>query len=311
MTIKPGDQFGPYTIDRSLSKEGGMSQVFLASNSEDRKWKAALKVQLAEGENSATFQDLLHQEVNTLKTLRHPGIVHIYPLHIDGRAAYRARAYNLRNQPWYFAMEYLGEKTLDKQMDKVKKLPLEWGIEFFYQLLLIVDYIHQRGYAHCDLKPQNIFLRQPPDSGVRPMPILVDFGSAVDVDKGIHQLTASLRYSAPEVLTSLERQDIHPGSIQPQKVDIWALGAILFEILTGNPMVSGRRRNVITTTVIRGEFDRIVERRKDNHIALDSLDTVLSKMISHDPQQRPSTQTLIKAIEERIPSIGPPRILAK
>lgn len=308
MSIRTGEQLGQYTLEKRLSNSGGTAEIFLAKDTRNPNLKAAIKIQLANDDNRSVYQNLLNQEVEVLQALRHPGIVHLYPLEIDGRIHHIARATQSTQKPWYFAMQYLGPSTLADHLKKLGDLPLEWGIELFYQILIIVDYIHQKGYAHCDLKPPNIFLRYPPEPSFHPMPVLADFGSATRITEGIHQLTASLRYSPPEVLLAMERHDVNLDHIQSDKVDIWALGAILFEIVTGRPLVKARQRQEITTTIIRGEFDRIANRRHDKHPGLQSLDKVLARMINQDPDQRPPIALIIRAIEEHIASLRPPRI---
>ncbi len=308
MSTLTGEQLGQYTLEKRLSSPGGMAQIFLAKDTRNPNLKAAIKIQLANNDNRSVYQDLLNQEVEVLRVLRHPSIVHLYPLEIDGCIHRIARAAQLTHKPWYFAMQYLGPFTLADHLKKISDLPLEWGIELFYQILITIDYMHQKGYAHCDLKPPNIFLRYPPEPSFYPMPILADFGSATRITEGIHQLTASLRYSPPEVLLAMERHDVNWDHIQPDKVDIWALGAILFEIVTGRPLVKARQRQEITTTIIRGEFDQIANQRRDKHPGLQSLDKVIARMISQDPDQRPPIAHIIRAIDEHIASVRPPRI---
>ena len=308
MKIKNGDQIGPYTIRKTLSESGGMSQVFLANDTERPLYTAAIKVQLAHDDNRATFQDLLRQEADILRHLRHPGIVRIYPLRMDSRVAYVARAYNHPNQPWYYAMEHIQRgNSLDHYRKEIKDYPVIWIVELFYQLLTVVQYIHKNGYAHGDLKPQNIMLRHKPATNEVPMPVLIDFGSATNVKEGIKQLSASIRYSAPEIVRALDRRDMPPHEIvrYPRKADIWALGAIFFEMLTGRPLIDQKRPREITTTILQGELDTIRSLNEDVH---QSLDTLLSKMLCRKPEDRPTIKVLIQAIEERIFSVRPPRI---
>ena len=311
MLLKKGDLLGSYEIIDLLSSSGGMSQVFLGRSLANKELEVAIKVHEVDDENSDVYENLLHEEVEILKSLRHPGIVHIYPLYVDGRFVYTARAHNHPGQPWYFAMEYLGRNnTLADYRQEIKICSVEWGIELFYQLLIIVDYLHRLGYAHYDLKPHNIFLRQSPHNRLRPMPVLADFGTIIKAHRGVNQPVASLRYSAPEVIYAL-RGDIKFSNVQPQKTDIWALGAIFFEILTGEMLINVTGgKDAITTSIIKGEFDKIAAKRDQKHPALDSLDTVLSRMVNSDPEKRPGTGTLIRAVEERILSICPPRIPA-
>jgi len=310
MKFKDGDIVGPYTINKTLSNAGGMSQVLLAHDTERPSYRAALKIQLAHDDNRATFQDLLQQEADFLYKLRHPGIIRIYPLRLDSRTVVNAaRAYNHPNKPWYYAMEHIGHDgdTLDHYSKEIKKFPIEWIVELFYQLLVVVQYIHKSGYAHGDLKPQNIMLRRKPAVNEIPMPILIDFGSAANVQDGIRQLSASIRYSSPEIVLALDRSDIPPHQLvrHPRKADIWALGAIFFELLTGRPLIDRRRTKDITTTILQGQLDTI---RSLNQEAHPSLDMLLNKMLATKPEDRPPIKVLIQALEERIHSVRPPRI---
>ena len=306
MPFNSGDQIGSYAIEKQLSDSGGMSGVYLAHDMSRPAHKAALKIQLSDGRNSVAFQDILRYETSILSKLHHPGVVHIYPMRINRRISYTARAIEYEGQPWYYAMEYLGEDTLESNIEKIgTKYSLSWNLELFYQLVIIVHYMHEMGYAHCDLKPQNIFLRYPPKENNVPIPVLVDFGSATPIEK-MRRLTASIRYSAPEILLSLERSDVRSqAQLFPPKVDIWALGAILFEILTGRPLFNQTRKNAITTTILSGKLQSVREIRPDMHPSIDKL---LTQMLKQNPQERPTTAQLIQALDERMYVARLPRI---
>ena len=310
MKFSKGGTVGPYTIGRTLSDAGGMSQVLLAYDTERPSYSAALKVQLVNNDNKVAFQDLLQEESEILRHLRHSGIIRIYPLRLDLRTiSYVARAYDYQNKPWYYAMEHIGGDggTLDYYSKEIRKMPIEWIVELFYQILVVVQYIHKNGYAHGDLKPQNIMLRRKPMLNEIPTPVIIDFGSATDVRKGVRQLSASIRYSAPEIITALDRRDIPPHNLvrYPRKADVWALGAIFFELLTGRPLIDQKRPAEITTTILHKQLDKI----RDINPTIDpSLDKLLDVMLSRKPEARPPTKELIRAIEERIYSVRPPRI---
>lgn len=310
MKFKKGDCIGPFTVSKTLSEAGGMSQVLLAYDTERPSHTAAIKIQLTENDNKSTFQDLLQQEADFLYQLRHPGIIRIYPLRLDERTVVNAaRAYNYPGKPWYYAMEHIGKEggTVDHYSKEIRKFPVEWTVELFYQILIVVQFLHKSGYVHGDLKPENIMLRYKPVVNEVPMPILIDFGSAATVKDGIRQLSASIRYAPPEVVLALDRRDIRPHELvrDPRKVDVWSLGAIFFELLTGRPLIDRKRSIDITTTILQGELDTIRSLNADVH---PSLDTLLSRMLSRKPEDRPAIKVLIQAIEERIYSVRPPRI---
>lgn len=283
-----------------------MSKIFLVQDTE-RRYRAVVKVSLTKDENSTIQQDMLRRETLVLTKLRHPGIVRIFPLPIGRYMTYTARALTHPDKPWFYAMEYLGHGSLGDLATVIAgKYPLMWTIELFYQLVTTVHFMHQNRFAHCDLKPQNILFRYSPDPRQTPVVVLVDFGS-VAPNFQIEQLTASVRYSPPEVLLALKRSDLDlsDAGIQADKVDIWGLGVILFEIITGRPLFHQKLRDSITTTILRGEIELMRKYRLEVH---DSLDFLLTKMLEKDPGKRPTTGQIIEALEERIESIRPPRI---
>lgn len=306
MSIKKGDQLGNFTIEKPLSQTSGMSTVYLAHVTDRPQYKAAIKVNLTDQDHSHTYQDLVRRETVFLTQMRHPNIVRIFPLELNGIVAYIARAPNHPHSPWYYAMEYLPHGSLENQIKTVSKYPLLWQIELFYQLVIAVHYMHQKGYAHCDLKPQNILFRYPLNAKEIPIPVLIDFGSIAQNNQ-IEQLTASVRYSAPEVLMHLQRKEIPLRSLIAEKIDVWALGAILFEILTGRPLYNQEHKSEITTTILRGEIQSVKSYRPE---VSDHVDTLLTLILQPNPTKRLKTANVIEAIEELIPTVRPPRLFS-
>jgi eukaryotic-like serine/threonine-protein kinase len=304
-TMKKGDLLEPYLIERPLSNDGGMSEVYLAFHRQASHLKVALKLQRTDDQNGLAYQDLLRHEAETLAKLRHPGIVRILPLQeLNRRVVHIARASHLPQYPWYFAMEYLGDKTLHDELPKLERLPLVGVIHLFYEILLVVHYLHHNHLAHCDIKPRNIFLRHPPAPD-RPtaQPVLVDFGGAVSTVHRISRPVGTLKYSPPEMVVAMHRPDtVSLQAIQPDKVDIWALGALLFELIIGEPLVTAQQPTAITSSIVRGMIDAKIsgrkERNREDDALVRSLDVLLDKMLSYEPQMRPSTDQLIRALEK-------------
>ena len=301
MAIRPKDRIDSFVIKGLLSDGGGMSNVYLAYLADNPKRQAALKISLTS--NAAAFSDLLRDETRILSQLRHPGIVHVYSQDVRGKPAYAMKAITHPERPWYYAMEYVPGESLEQAMKKIKRFPLEWKIELFYQVLITINYMHKMGYGHCDLKPANIILRHTPRADEKPLPVLVDFGSASPVSQ-IKEKIATIRYASPEIIEAMADSNPHAHvGIRADKLDMWELGVLLYEIVTGEPLFTGTQ-NRIKTTILRGGVKRMKSRGGTNR----NLDKLLTIMLRKNPDDRPSTDSIIKAIEERISSVRPPRI---
>lgn len=302
MSVNKGDLLEPYIVEKALSDDGGMSEVYLGYHYQHPRHKVAIKVQRTDQKNAHAFQDLLRQEADILTRLRHPGIVRILPLHeLNRRLVHIARAHNIRNQPWYFAMEYLGDKTLGDNIPRIKRMPLLNILQLFYEILLVVDFLHHNYQAHCDLKPQNIFLRHDPSTtGEYMQPVLVDFGGSTSTAKRIARPVGTLRYSPPELVVAMNRPDtVNLQAIQPDKIDVWSLGAVLFEMLLGHPLIPEKLPHDITSSIVSGMIDyQISNRRNEDRSALRSVDILLGRMLSNEPDKRPSTNKLLMGLEK-------------
>lgn len=305
----------------------GMAQVFRASRRDEPEKVVALKMSKTSldlsGDSSElrqryqsdrnAFLDLIRREAEVLSELIHPGIVRVHPMDMisnPGTITFSAKALEILEHPWYFVMEYVEGQTLAQHLeDKTfKSYPMLWKLELFYQILMIVNYIHERGYAHCDLKPENIILRGSPHMNTAPQPVLIDFGTVSQRDQLTTDPAVTIAYGAPEMLRLMyttdpqERQRLR-DTIIPQKLDIWALGVILFEIMTDDPFVTGEDHHQITT-ILNHSFKRI---RDLNGAAPENLDRFLEKLLARDPRYRPPANQLMQAIDFRI--AAPPRII--
>ena len=205
----PKEQFGPYRAVRFLGR-GGMSAVYLAERIDGRfDNTVAIKVMAAHLAGS-DFRRRFETEGEFLAALRHPNITSLFDggLSSDGHP--------------YLAIEYVEGEALDAYCDR-RKLTLEARLGLFLQVAEAVEYAHRNLILHRDLKPANILVNN--QGQVK----LLDFGTA-SLLSGAANVTATRarmltpRYASPEQLRG-ERPGV--GG------DIFSLGVILYELLTG------------------------------------------------------------------------------
>lgn len=306
MDIKPGTIIANYCkIERRISQDGGMALVYLATKLTDPKLKLVVKFARTGNDGPSHEDKLLERESTLLQKWdwRHPGIVRLYPIERDDSdAVYRLKALQVKNDPYFIVMEFLRGETLDKNIPAIKSYPLEWKLELFYQILQAVSFMHQKGYGHRDIKPANIVFRIPTSPDQIPQPVLIDFALAcLDSDGSeIVKSSYTLEYVSPERFLSSTGM-VKDMPLFARESDIWSLGVMFYEIITGEHLFKGSERS-IRTTLIEGTFKSKIQ---DIYQARPMLSKFARWMLQEDPKKRPAIKELIYAIEETFP---PPRI---
>ena len=207
-------QVGPYRILRSLG-EGGMGTVYLAVREEPFQQYVALKIVRA-GLGSPEVLRRFEQERQILASLSHPGIARL----LDGDVTDDGLP--------YFAMEYVEGRPLTAYADE-HRLPIDERMRLFRAACDAVHYAHQNLILHRDLKPSNILVT--PEGTVK----LLDFGIAKLLNPNLSPSAMPVTRTALRVMT--------PEYASPEQVrgeplstasDVYALGVILYELLTGH-----------------------------------------------------------------------------
>jgi serine/threonine-protein kinase len=202
-----------YRIERELGA-GGMGAVYEATNLILQK-RVALKVMGGAFTAQADAVERFFREAMSASRVRHPAIVEIYD------AGWHDGA------PW-MTMELLDGESLADRLERRGPLSLGEVKQIFPPVLSALDAVHAQGIVHRDLKPDNIFLERLPDG--RTQPKLLDFGIAKTED-GLNKLTATgavmgtAHYLAPE-------QARDSSTVDP-RTDLYALGVVLYEVLSG------------------------------------------------------------------------------
>jgi len=183
----------------------------------------------------------------------------------------------------YMIMEYLDGGDLAALVDQRGKLPIEEAVDFALQALEALAEAHAAGIVHRDLKPSNLVLTRRPDGS--PHIKVVDFGISkhhgIDAPSGAgaitstQQLLGSPSYMSPEQITS-------PKSVDA-RADIWSLGALLHELLTGTLPFQGETLGAIMAQILGQSPPRLRELRPD---APAGLEKVLRRCMARDPAAR-------------------------
>ncbi|HEX9166159.1 MAG TPA: serine/threonine-protein kinase, partial [Gemmatimonadales bacterium] len=215
-----------YRLERELGA-GGMATVYLAHDLRHQR-QVALKVLKPELAAVIGGERFLH-EIRTTANLQHP---HILPLFDSGTVEGTV----------FYVMPYVEGESLRDRLAREKQLPIPDAVRIAREVAAALDYAHRHGVIHRDIKPENILL---PDGQA----LVADFGIALAASSaGGSRMTESgmslgtPRYMSPE--QAMGEHDITPRS------DVYALGCVLYEMLTGDPPFTGSTAQAIIAQII-------------------------------------------------------------
>jgi serine/threonine-protein kinase len=251
-----------YVIEQELGA-GGMATVYLAHDAKHNR-KVALKVLRPELAAMIGAERFL-QEIEVTANLQHP---HILPLHDSGEA----------DSFLYYVMPYVEGETLRAKVDREKQLGIDDAVEITRSVAAALDYAHRKGVIHRDIKPENVLMHDG-------QPLIADFGIALAVSHaGGSRLTetglsiGTPHYMSPEQAMGDRELDA--------RSDVYSLGAMLYEMLAGDPPYMGNTAQAIVAKVITEKAPPVTVARDTvpGHVA-----AAISKALNKLPADRFST----------------------
>ena len=249
-----------YKIIKSIG-EGGMANVYLAYDTILER-EVAVKILRGDLSDDEKFIRRFQREANSASSLRHPNVVEMYDVGED-------------DGKYFIVMEYVDGKTLKGLIKKRGPLNLSESIDIMLQLTSGIACAHQSYIIHRDIKPQNVMILE--DGRVK----ITDFGIAMALNNNeltqTNSVMGSVHYLPPEQAS---------GNSSTTKSDIYSLGILMFELLTGKVPFKGENAVEIA---IKHMKDQIPSVCKINPSIPQSVENIILKACAKNPKNRYET----------------------
>jgi serine/threonine-protein kinase len=261
ITLEAGDTLDHYRLERTVARTG-MATLFKATDMRDGR-AVAIKVPHAEMEADPVLVERFRREQEIGQELNHPGVVKTF----DGEERSRL----------YMVIEWVDGRLLRSILNEERKLPIERATNFALQILDALDTMHKHGVVHRDLKPENIMV----DGEDRVK--LIDFGIAMKEDaRRLTFVDMSATLGTPDYISPEQVK----GQRGDQRSDIYSLGVMLYEMLTGEPPFTGPNPLAVMNERVLHDPEPARKRRAE---ISPELNEILNRALERDPRRRYQT----------------------
>ena len=256
--LSPGQRLDQYELEEVIARSG-MATIFRARDLNNGH-RVVLKIPHLQFESDIVFHQRFQREEKIGQRLDHPAVIKVFE--------------PVQKSRMYIAMEYVEGELLSERMHRERRLPIPTALDLAIQVADALVYLHAHDVVHRDLKPENIMILA--DGKVK----LMDFGIALDATQrkvtwaGLSQTMGTPDYMAPEQIKGL-RGDA--------RTDIYSLGTILYEMLTGEVPFSGD--NVYAAMRAKVREDPTPPRRLRHEIS-PAVEEIILRAIEPDPRDR-------------------------
>lgn len=297
-TIMTPTQLGPYTIQSRLGR-GGMGAVYEAVDTTSGD-TVAVKVLASHLADDPGVRSRFEAEIEALKNLRHPGIV-------------RLLAFGEQDDQPFFAMELVRGKSLEQILRAGRRFTWRETVAMAIEITRALKVAHDNGIVHRDLKPANLLVADTP-AGTEPVADRVTVKLA---DFGIAKLFGGVGHTAlGHVVGTAEYMAPEQAAGRPidHRADLYALGLVMYAMLTGSPPFRGTQLTEVIDKQRRATAPRVASLVADVPAELDEL---IARLLSKEPAQRPASALalgrLLMAIETlhsptNLPPTGSPAL---
>ena len=256
--LHPGDQLDHYRIE-GVAARSGMASIFRATDVRTGR-PVAIKVPHPEMESDPVFFERFHREEEIGKAMDHPGVMKV--IGEDGRSQV------------YMVMEWVEGRLLRQVLNEQRKLPPERAVRIALRILDTLEYLHSHGIVHRDLKPENVMV----DAEDRIK--LIDFGIAAKT--GARRLTfakLSQTLGTPDYISPEQVK----GKRGDARSDLYAVGVMLYEMLTGKAPFTGPNAFVIMNDRL---LNSPVPPREIDPAISPQLQEIMYRALERDPSKR-------------------------